>query len=210
MKTFKTLIVATLVLLSITINAQTTNVDAKNYVLTNVSYAFFGTGDLSGSSLGINYHRMITNRFGLNAGYSKASGNGSGIINLIDGYRLREVNTTGENIAFETGNYNSLNLGLTYKILNGTHQNLLLGGGLNYKSLHYNYVNSAYFESQPDGTTDVYITGTEYNNEKEIGYFISVDYLVFFKSGFGLGVHASVENSDNILSKVGASLAYKF
>ena len=193
-----------------------TSAQGQNYLFTNASYAFFGTGDLSGTAIGIDYHRTLFGRFGIHAGFSKATGKGSGTLDRI-GSNNRPLVT---NISFDgnadqvsdLASYNTYLLGVNYKVADGQKHTLLVAGGLNYKQLEYNYLAGFLAENvNPQGQAEsVTILGNSLVAEKETGFYLGLDYLYAFENALTLGLHFSVENSSNILSKTGISLGFRF
>jgi len=194
---------------------QTTAQD-QNYLLTNAAYAFFGTGDLSGTAIGVDYHRTLFGRFGLHLGFSKATGKGSGTLDRI-GSNNRPLVT---NLSFDgngdqtsdLANYNTYLLGVNYKVADGQKHVLLATGGLNYKLLQYNYLSGFIAENvNAQGQAEsISVLGNNLVAEKETGFYVGLDYLYVFDNALTLGLHFSVESSSNILSKAGLSLGFSF
>ena len=188
----------------------------NNHLITNVSYAFFGTGDLSGTAIGLDYHRTLFGRFGLHLGYSKATGQGDNTLQSI-GTQNRGVLTNlsldgnGEQ-ASGLANYNTYLIGVNYKVADGNKHILLASGGLNYKQLKYNYLSSFLAENvNNQGVAEsVSIQSTTLVAENEAGFYIGLDYLYVFDNSISLGLHFAVENSSNIVSKAGLSLGFRF
>lgn len=188
----------------------------NNHLLTNVSYAFFGTGDLSGTAIGLDYHRTLWSRFGLHLGYSKATGQGDNTLQTIG----RDNRAVVTNLTFDgngdqtsdLANYTTYLIGVNYKVADGDKHILLASGGLNYKQLQYNYLSSFLAENvNSQGLAEsVSIRNTALVAEKETGFYFGLDYLYVFDNSISLGLHAAVENSDNILSKAGLSLGFRF
>lgn len=176
---------------------------SKNYLLSNISYSFFGSGDLSGSAIGITYHRMFLDKFGANISYSKATARG-GRINFTQNDSIRNVIIDGNSAAFEVASYHSANIGLTYRTTAGERHALLAGAGLNYKSLIDNYLYSI------QNNNHTVTIGNYYYSSKEIGFHVSLDYLFFVAKDFAIGIHGAMEISPNILSNAGISLGYRF
>jgi len=190
-------------LLTYSSNAQEAN--SKNYVLSNISYAFFGTGDVSGSAIGVAYHHMFFDKFGANISYSKATAHSSGLLDFYEDYTIENVNTSGENIAFNVSLYNSANVGLTYRVTANSRHELLAGAGLNYKSLKYNYPS---FVGQSEDVLTIY--NYDYNSSREAGFYVSLDYLFFVTESFSVGIHGAYENTPNVVTSAGLSLGCRF
>ncbi len=177
--------------------------DSKNYLLSNISYSFFGSGDLSGSAIGITYHRMFLDKFGANISYSKATAQG-GRAYFTQNDSIPNVIIDGSSPAFEIALYHSANIGLTYRTTAGERHALLAGAGLNYKSLIDNYIYNIQ-NSEHASTIENY-----YHSSKEVGFHVSLDYLFFVAKDFAIGIHGAMEISPNILSNAGISLGYRF
>ena len=188
----------------------------QNYLFTNASYAFFGTGDLSGTAIGLDYHRTLFSRFGIHLGFSKATGKGSGTLDRIgSNNRPLVTNLSFDGNADQTSdlaNYNTYLLGVNYKVADGQKHTLLVAGGLNYKQLQYNYL-SGFIAENVNGqgqAESITVLGSNLVAEKETGFYVNLDYLYAFENNLTLGLHFSVENSSNILSKTGISLGFRF
>lgn len=193
-----------------------TMAQGQNYLFTNASYAFFGTGDLSGTAIGVDYHGTLFGRFGIHAGFSKATGKGDNTLSNI-GTINRAVIT---NLSFDgsadhvsdLASYSTYLLGINYKVADGQKHTLLVAGGLNYKQLEYNYLAGFLAENvNAQGQAEsITIIGNSLVAEKETGFYLGLDYLYAFENALTLGLHFSVENSSNILSKTGISLGFRF
>jgi len=194
-----------LVLFTYSSNAQETN--SKNYVLSNISYAFFGTGDISGSAVGVAYHHMFLDKFGANISYSKASAHSSDSRSFPEDYTIENADERGNNFAFDISSYNSANIGLTYRTIANPRHELLAGAGLNYKSTKNNYPNATSYNHDDNTITILHYTFEGY---RDIGFYISFDYLFFIKEHFSIGIHAAYENTPDVLTSVGLSLGCRF
>ena len=171
---------------------------------------------MSGTALGVDYHRTLFGRFGVHLGFSKATGKGSSTLDRI-GSNNRPLVT---NLSFDgngdqtsdLANYNSYLLGINYKVADGQKHVLLATGGLNYKQLQYNYLSGFLAENvNPQGEAEsITVLGSNLVAEKETGFYVGLDYLYAFDNALTLGLHFSVENSSNILSKTGISLGFRF
>jgi len=189
-----------------------TTAQNKNYLSTNVSYAFFGTGDLSGTAIGLDYHRSLFGRFGIHAGYSKATGKGNS--NL---FGLNPNNAIGTNLEFNgngspssnLANYQTFLLGVNYKVADGKRNVLLASVGANYKDIQNIYISNS-TRTSIEGMTTLEVQNIILNAEKEVGLYFGLDYLYVFNNSITLGLHLAVENSSNIVSKTGLSLGFSF
>lgn len=194
-----------------------TNAQNKNHLFTNFSYAFIGTGDLSGNAIGLDYHRTVWSRFGVHVGFSKATGSGDGTLrralsnnsnNSIGNLTIRGNGNQLSDIAI----YSTYLIGANYKVTDGQKHILLASGGLNYNQLKYNSLGGTLFENFNDqgiaGT--VTITDTSVSAYDETGFYFGLDYLYVFNNSISIGLHLAVENSDNIAYKAGLSLGFSF
>lgn len=198
-------------LLCITLHFQTTAQD-QNYLFTNFSCAFFGTGDLSGTALGIDYHRTVFNRFGIHVGYSKADGRGD---NNLFGVDLTDTEvpdlffegngTPSSNLA----SYQTLMLGLNYALVDNQKSVFLVSVGGNFKNIQNNYLLTS-LRGTGTGESILTIENNRLLAENEVGIYGGVDYLYVLDNSMTLGLHVAVENSDNILSKMGMSVGFRF
>jgi len=146
---------------------------------------------------------MFFDKFGANVSYSKATAQDTEM-NFTQNDSIRNAIIEGKNVAFDVALYHSANIGLTYRTTAGDRHELLAGAGLNYKSLMYNYVYSVQ-SSEHASTIENY-----YYSSKEVGFFLSLDYLFYVAKDFAIGVHGAIEGSPNKLSNVGVSLGYRF
>ena len=186
----------------------------QNYLSTNISYTFFGTGDLQGTAIGLDYHRTLWKRLGFHLGYSKATGQ-EDRLNLIRNNQdviSNAIFIGNDNNASDLANYQTYLVGLNYKITAGARQTLFVSGGLNYKTLTYNYIGAVLFENiDPQGNAEqATILDYQFLAEKEVGIYGGLDYLFVFDNSVSLGLHFVVENSSNILTKAGLSIGFRF
>lgn len=185
-------------------NAQNTSgkePKAKNYIISNISYPIPNFSYEHGSTLGVVYHRMFSNKFGANISYSKTTI----ILNKDDLDEVENAMTYGENIATNIALYNSGNIGFTYRTTAGKRQVLLGAAGLNYKSFKHNATEHVDYH---DDTA--LISKFHFSSFKEFGFYASLDYLFFITDGFAIGIHGATEVSPNMITNVGGSLAYRF
>jgi len=188
----------------------------NNHLLTNVSYAFFGTGDLSGTAIGLDYHRTLWGRFGIHLGYSKATGRGDNILQSIGSGNIGVLNNLSlsgnDEQASDLANYNTYLIGVNYKVADGDKHILLASGGLNYKQLRYNFISGFSLQNiNAQGIAEsATIESTSLFAEREAGFYVGLDYLYVFDNSISLGLHLAVEDSSNIVSKAGLSLGFRF
>jgi len=205
----KTLIFAILFLCCI----NTSIAQENNYLFTNVSYTFFGTGDLQGSSVGIDYHRTIWKRFGLNVGFSRTSGSGKNNSIFSTPSLISNASFTGDSgFADGIAVYNTYILGATYKVSDGRNQVLFATFGLNYKNLKYNYIGITRFDNvDPSGVSqEISIRSYNFVSDKEMGLYGALNYHFYVTPTVSFGLHLAVENSPNMLSKLGLAVGYRF
>ena len=188
----------------------------QNLLFTNVSYAFFGTGDLSGTAIGLDYHRSIWNRLGVHLGFSKATGKGDNTLRQIgenNQNAITNITFTGDgDHVSDLANYTTALLGINYKVVDQTGQVLLVNTGLNYKQFQYNYL-AGYLAENINGqgvAEQITIQSTALVADKETGIYFGLDYLYVLNNSLTIGIHGVVENSSNILSKAGLSIGYRF
>lgn len=190
--------------------------DARNYLTTSFSYSFFGTGDISGNALGISYTRMVASRFGVQVGYSKASGQSEGILgfeNLISDQEQPYYNLRLEGdrtFAFDMANYHSYNAGLAYRVTDGETSTLIVAAGANLKRVRYNYVNQTFPVSAEGWDEELRLIGVDFNSRSSLGFHVTLDYLFFVADDFSIGLHGSFENSEDLLTNGGISIGYRF
>lgn len=189
----------------------------KNHLFTNISTSFFGSGDLSGNAIGIDYHRTLWTRFGVHAGFSKATGTGDGTLRFALSLNNSEditnlfISGNGNQVS-DLASYNTYLIGANYKVTDSNKHILLASGGLNYKQIKFNSLGGVLFENiDPQGRAEsVTITDTRVSAENETGFYFGLDYLYVFDNSISFGLHLAVENSDNIVSKAGLSLGFSF
>jgi len=185
----------------------------KNYVLTNYSFSFMGTGDIRGSAIGIDYHRNLKGRFGVHLGVSKASG-GSNFLLFPDSENFRNgtsnVTIQGTGTSDNIAQYNSYMAGLSYKVADGEKQVLLVGLGLNHKRFKQSYIDLV--TTSFDSNSEPIIMAEQFTlvNENEWHGYLSIAYHYYVADNFSLGLHLSVEPGANIISKAGLALGYRF
>lgn len=173
----------------------------KNYFYTHIDYAFLGTGDHTGRSLGLTYSRLLYKNIGCSIAYreTKASGNGY----EISKDQFIDVINKGEAV-LDKSSYSSYNLGFTYRVNDKERSTLLTSVGLNYKIYDYQYVN----QSMGSGSNfEIISIATEH--DAAASFYVSLDYLYYITGDVSLGFHASIEGDNTILS-VGASMGYRF
>ena len=54
------------------------------------------------------------------------------------------------------------------------------------------------------------IESTSLTAENETGFYVGLDYLYVFDNSISIGLHLAAENSNNIVSKAGLSLGFRF
>ncbi|MEM6316236.1 MAG: hypothetical protein AAF960_01120 [Bacteroidota bacterium] len=85
----------------------------------------------------------------------------------------------------------------------------MVSADANYKNIQNSYLISGLL-SNGQGNSLLMYDRTILNAQREIGWYVGLDYLYLLDNAFSLGIHLSVENSSNILSKVGVSIGYNF
>lgn len=187
----------------------------QNHLFTNVSFGFFGTGDLKGTAIGMDYHRTLLVRFGVHLGYSKTTGSGEGTLGNINNENRQFIDNLlfdgSSEFAGDIANYDTYLIGINYKVADGSKHILLASAGLNYKNIKYNYLSGFRVEENLDGSIEaISIIGNNLVAETEVGFYGGLDYLYVFDNSISLGIHLAVENSSNILSKAGLSIGFRF
>lgn len=195
-----------LILCSTNIFAQ----NYKNYVTPHYSYAFMGSGDVWGNSVGLNYTAILYSKFGLTAGYNKSTSS----YNIFSDVKEFDYKIQSNYKDFDVNYaiYNSYNLGLAYSVGDGSDHRLLASAGLSYKHIKSTELWAALWSThQETGKKDyVEFDRVFYNKYNEYGIYVNLDYTYFFTDTFGIGTHASIESSEHILSMIGISCSARF
>lgn len=173
---------------------------AKNYFMSSISYTnskYFEDG----SSIGIAYHRMFSDKFGANASYSKATTH-----EVVGTYYSYSVSEVGHEIDWKMTSCHSANIGLTYRTVANRNHELLTTLGFNYQYVYYNYIKDIHLSDDSVNLALVYDSFGGY------GVYFSLDYLYFITKEFAVGIHGAYEYSPSAFSiaNAGVSLAYRF
>ena len=181
----------------------------KNYATVNISYAFFGSGDLNGTAIGLDYTRMASKKFGIHFSYITADGSSPEFTEKYERDKLGNIELGGDaGHAVAIALYKMLNLGLAYKVSDETDKNILFAAvGLNYKRIKDNYPSNV---GRINGQEEVGILSYKFVSLNEIGFFISLKYLHFINEHLTIGFHAIAQPIGNTVNNVGITLGSRF
>ncbi len=180
----------------------------NNYLHFNVSYAFFGTGDQGGSTLGLNYVHMLSKRFGAQFSYKVAYADDPDFSTQFTNQQLTNVVLQGDaGHAVSISNYKMVNIGPVFKLTDTDKNQLLVSAGFNYKKAKYNYIGNL---RSLNNNTEVSIDRFVFTSENEIGGFVQLQYYYFIKDNFSIGFHAGTQPSSNIVHDFGVTLGSRF
>jgi len=180
---------------------------SEQYVSVTYSSSFFGTGDLSGSSLGANYTRMVYSRLGVHGGVLRSTGSGN---SLPTDSRIFNVRREGSDTKSSIGNYNTFSIGLAYRATEGDRQSLFVKGGLSYNSIKYNTISeygSARSPLASEGSLEVF---SYYQfSATNFSYHIMIDYQVLIDENLFFGLYLATYPGLDIHSHAGLSFGVK-
>lgn len=180
---------------------------SDQYLSTSYGFAFFGSGDLGGTSLGVNYARILYKRLGVHGGLLKSTGSG----NFLPEGTVINVSRVGSNTSSNIATYNTVNLGVVYRATDGTKQSLFLKGGVSYNSIRNNRVDSFGTPRDidiPDGSIEVFSYSLV--RATNIALHIMIDYQQYIDDNFFLGLHLASYPGEDIHSHAGVSLGLRF
>lgn len=180
----------------------------NNYLYCNISYAFFGSGDFSGSSIGINYTHMMSKRFGAQISYKVATGGKPEFTNRYTNDMLTNIRLVGDSgHAVSYAFYKMINIGPTFRISDNDKNQLLISAGFNYKQVKDSYVGN-YNNLNGDG--QITVNEFVFTSENDLGGFLQLQYLYFIKDNFSIGFHVGTQPSGNIVHDFGVTIGSRF
>jgi len=196
-------------------NCNAQEVPFNNYLNTNINYAFFGSGDLNGTAIGLNYVRMASKRFGIKLNYASANGNSEGRL-LFDRTPDQIINVIFEGdsgFAVSYSHYNMFNAGPVFRISDGADHIMLTSVGLNFTRAKHSYPSGTRITEDSFNTDkpEYILSGYNFSSINGIGGYVSIDYLYFIKNNFSIGFQGAIHLSTaDIVSSVGFTLGSRF
>ncbi len=204
----KYFIIFSLACLPLCLAAQT----QKNIVLTDFSFSFLGTGDVRATSIGINYHRFFSKRFGFNAAINKTSGRGGDIffgpeVSQIQFDNLRII--SNDNVIYTSiADYTIANIGASYRVNESTNQSLIVAAGINHKWIQSSRISGN--SSIVENGREFIIANIEIQQERELAPYVAIDYVYYLFGDASLGIHLAVHAGGNIVSSAGLNVGFRF
>jgi hypothetical protein len=181
-------------------------------VLTDYSFSFLGTGDVTATSIGINYHRFFSKRFGFNAAISKTSGRGGDLF-LGPGDSQIQFDNLGivsnDNVIYTSiADYLIANIGVSYRVNESTNQSLIVAAGINHKWIQSIRINGN--SSFVENGREFIIANIAIQQERELAPYVAIDYVYYLFGDASLGIHLAVHAGGNIVSSAGLNVGYRF